>query len=399
MASKNLMSKRLVVALVCDTIHPYSHGGRELRYHELARRLADRFEIHIYTMRWWDGPRVYSEGGVTYHAISPLLPLYSRGRRSIRQAIVFALCCLRLIGCQFDVLDADHMPYFQVFILRAVAALKRKPFIMTWHEVWSRSYWFSYLGWSGLAGWMTELAAMRMTSTIIAASPFTAERLRVALGERPSIVTIPNGIDLNAISNTYPAADLRDLVVVGRLLDHKRVDMLLDAVALLHARGIPVTCRVIGDGPERNALHDQAARLGIDQAVIFHHDVAEQKEVYALLKAARIFVSPSAREGFGIAVLEALACGAAVITTSAPDNLAQDVVRRSSRGVICEPSAADIAAAVQRLLAEPGPVSSGNRDRDPWLADYDWDLMADRVAEVYTQGQKAGVRQGEAIWN
>jgi glycosyltransferase involved in cell wall biosynthesis len=393
------MNKRLVVALVCDTIHPYSHGGRELRYHELARRLADRFEIHIYTMRWWDGPRVYSEGGVTFHGISPLLPLYPHGRRSVRQAAVFALCCLRLIGCQFDVLDADHMPYFQVFILRTVAAVKRKPFIMTWHEVWSRSYWFSYLGWSGLAGWMIERAAMRMSANIIAASTYTAERLRIALGERPSIFTIPNGIDLNAIDNTYPDPEFRDLVVVGRLLDHKRVDMLLDAVALLHTRGIPVTCRVIGNGPEGTALHDQAIRLGIDHAVKFHHDVAEQKEVYALLKAARIFVAPSAREGFGIAVLEALACGAAVITTSAPDNLAQDVVMRSPRGVICEPSAEGIAAAVQQLLAEPGRASSGNRDRDPWLTDYDWDLMADRVAEIYTQGQKAGNPQEEAIWN
>lgn len=393
------MNKRLVIALVCDTIHPYSHGGRELRYHELARRLADRFEIHVYTMRWWDGPRVYSEGGVTFHAISPLLPLYPKGRRSVRQAAVFALCCLRLIGCQFDVLDADHMPYFQVFILRAVAALKRKPFIMTWHEVWSRSYWFSYLGWSGVAGWMIEWLAMRMTSMIIAASPYTAERLRIALGDRPTIVTIPNGIDLNAIDNTYPDADLRDLAVVGRLLDHKRVDMLLDAVALLHARGIPVTCRVIGDGPERNALHDQAIRLGIDHAVEFHHDVAEQKEVYALLKAARIFVSPSTREGFGIAVLEALACGAAVITTSAPDNLAQDLVAQSPRGVICEPSSEDIAAAVQQLLAGPGPDSSGNHDRDPWLTDYDWNLMADRVAEIYMRERKAGVPQEEAIWN
>jgi histidinol-phosphate phosphatase family protein len=285
--------------------------------------------------------------------------------------------------CQFDVLDADHMPYFQLFILRAVAALKRKPFVVTWHEVWSRSYWFSYLGWPGLIGWLVEWLSMRMPTAIIAASPHTAERLNTALRGRTPITTVPNGIDVAEIRSVYPDADVRDLVVVGRLFDHKRVGMLLDAVALLHARGVAVTCRIVGDGPERNALHQQARRLGVDQDVTFHHDVAEPKDVYALLKASRIFISPSAREGFGIAVLEALACGVAVVTTSAPDNLAQHLVARSARGVICEPSADGIATAVQQLLTEPGRLSPEEFDGDPWLEDYDWDLMAERVAEVY----------------
>jgi glycosyltransferase involved in cell wall biosynthesis len=384
------MGKRPVVALVCEAIHPYSHGGREQRYHELTRRLADRFELHVYTMRWWEGPRIYTEGGVTFHAISPLFSPCTKNRRSIRQAMAFALACLRLIRCQFDVLDADHMPYFQLFVLRAVAILKRKPFIVTWHEVWSRSYWFSYLGWPGLAGWLLELLAMRMPTAIIAASPHTAERLQLSRSRQSSITTVPNGIDLAAIRGVYPDADVRDLVAVGRLFDHKRMDMLLDAIALLHARHVTVTCRIIGDGPNRDALHEQARRLGVDHAVTFHHDVAEPKDVYALLKASRIFVSPSAREGFGIAVLEALACGVAVVTTSAPDNLAQHLVARSPRGVVCQPSADSIATTVHRLLTEPGRPSPEESDSDPWLADYDWDLMAERVADVYLRQHMKG---------
>jgi glycosyltransferase involved in cell wall biosynthesis len=382
------MGKRPVVALVCEAIHPYSHGGREQRYHELTRRLADRFELHVYTMHWWEGPRIYTEGGVTFHAISPLLSQCTKNRRSIRQAIAFALACLRLIHYQFDVLDADHMPYFQLFVLRAIAVLKRKPFVVTWHEVWSRSYWFSYLGLPGLAGWLIERLAMRMPTAIIAASAHTAERLQLSLGEQSSITTVPNGIDLTEIRRVYPDADVRDLIAVGRLFDHKRMGMLLEAVALLHARHVAVTCRIIGNGPERNALHEQARRLGVDQAVTFHHDVSEPKDVYALLKASRIFVSPSAREGFGIAVLEALACGLPVVTTSAPDNLAQHLVARSTRGVVCEPSADGIAAAVQPLLAEPGRRSQEEPSSDPWLADYDWDLMAERVADVYMRQNK-----------
>ena len=112
----------------------------------------------------------------------------------------------------------------------------------------------------------------------------------------------------------------------------------------------------------------------------FRHDVREQKEVYSLVKAAKVFVFPSAREGFGVAVLEALACGVPVVTTSAPDNLAQHLVARSPRGTICDSTASAIADAVKLLLTDGGSLTGeGSCDDNSWLADYGWDAMADRV--------------------
>lgn len=367
-----------VVAIVSDAIHPYHRGGKELRYYELIQRLAARGDVHVYTMHWWDGPRVRREDGVTFHAISRLVPLYVKDRRSLRQAAAFGLACLRMLRYDFDVLEADHIPFVQVLVLRLITTVKRKRFVVTWHEVWGRSYWRQYLGRLGFAAWLIESLAMRLPDHIIAASPQTAQRLRASLGERIPISVAPNGIDLAAVANAHPDSAPADIAVVGRLMPHKRVDMLLEAVARLRADGLPVTCRVIGDGPERTALHQKANELGIADAVEFRHDVSEQKDVYGLLKAARVCVFPSAREGFGIAVLEALACGMPVITTSAPDNLARHLVQRSARGTVCEPSAAALAAAVKTVLAGPGPG-----DPEPWLREYSWDAMADRVAEAF----------------
>jgi glycosyltransferase involved in cell wall biosynthesis len=378
-----MQQRRPVVALVSDAIYPYHYGGKELRYHELSRRLTDRAEIHVYTMHWWDGPRVLSDGAVTFHAISPQLPMYTKDRRSISQAIFFALACLRLFDCRFDVLEADHMPYFQILVLRLVATLKRKRFVVTWHEVWGKSYWREYLGRFGLMAWLIEWLAMQLPDHIIAASPQTAKRLQAILGDRASITVAPNGVDLEAVRGALPDAATTDLVVVGRLIAHKRIDMLLDAVALLHAEGMPVTCRVIGDGPERATLHERAQALGLGAAVDFRHDVHEQKEVYSLLKAAKVCAFPSAREGFGIAVLEALTCGLPVVTTSAPNNLAQYLVARSSRGTICDPSASSVSHAVRRLLTDLDSQPNDEiGETDSWLADYTWDAMTDRVAEA-----------------
>ena len=302
------------------------------------------------------------------------------GGQSVRPHVSLS-ACFRLLGSRFDVLEADHIPYFQVLVLRVVTTLRRKRLVVTWHEVWGRSYWRQYLGRAGTAAWLIEWLAMRMPDHIIAASAQTADRVRVVSRARMPITVVPNGIDIEAIRNVYPDPAAANIVVVGRIMAHKRVDMLLDAVALLHADGLPVTCRVIGDGPERDNLHARAQELGIDRAVDFRHDVAELKDVYALMKAARMFVFPSAREGFGIAVLEALACGLPVVTTSAPDNLSRHLVTNSARSVICDATAADLAASIKLVYLRDAPADDREVNGE-WLAEYSWETAANRVAEV-----------------
>ena len=370
-----MSGRRPVIALVSDSILPFHRGGKELRYHEVARRLARTADVHVYTMRWWEAPGPRIVDGVAYHALCPRLPLYDGERRSTRQAVVFALACLRLLTRRFDVIEADHMPYLQLFTLRLVATLRRKRLVATWHEVWGPEYWRRYMGRPGRLAWWIERAAMRLPDEIIAASEETGRRLRAHLGDEARVAVAPNGVDLGTVRAAVAADVPTDLVVVGRLLSHKRVDMLLDTVALLRADGVPVTCRVIGDGPERAALHAQAARLGITDAVDFRHDVADAGDLYSLVKAARVFVFPSEREGFGVAALEALACGVTAVTTSAPDNLAAALVRESGAGVVCAPGAAALAGAVRDLLGRDDAPAPD----DAWLRGHDWDAVSDRV--------------------
>lgn len=370
-----MSAERPIIALVSDSILPYHRGGKELRYHEVARRMARRADVHVYTMRWWDTPGPHVADGVTYHALCRRLPLYEGDRRSTRQAIVFALSCLRLLTRRFDAIEADHMPYLQLFSLRLVATLRRKRFVVTWHEVWGPAYWRRYMGRRGTVAWWIERAAMRLPDEIIAASEETGRRLRAHVGTATPVSVAPNGIDLDAVRAAPVAGEAADLVVVGRLLSHKRVDLLLDAVALLHADGHKVTCRVIGDGPEREALHAQARALGVAGAVDFRHDVGDRRALYALLKASRVFVFPSEREGFGIAALEALACGLPVVTTSAPDNLAAHLVRDSGRGVVCAPTARALADAVDGVLVSP----HNRTGDDAWLRGHDWDAVSESV--------------------
>lgn len=377
---------RPTVALVTDAIYPYFRGGKEVRYHEIAQRLARWADVNIFTMKWWDGAPVRNDGAVTFRATSRLYPMYSGERRSYREAFFFAFSCLRLFRFQFDVIEADQFPTFHIFTLRLITWLRRKRLTVTWHEVWDRGYWCEYLGVIGNVAFLIQWLAMRVPDHLIAASPETATRLREVLGPRLSVSVVPNGIDLDGIQNSHPDEEQVDLVTVGRLLPHKNVDMLLRCVALLRAEGLPVTCRVIGEGPQRAVLQQLAEELGIADAVEFRHDVWEQKDVYSLVKAAQVAVFPTAREGFGIAVLEAIACGIPVVTTSAPDNLAQHLVARSAAGTVCAPSVEAITDAVRVLLAGPRDAQEAAGDelpaQDAWLTEHGWDFAAAQVARV-----------------
>ena len=375
-------TKPISVALVSDAVYPYHRGGKETRYHELATRLRHDLAITVYSMHWWpERQRTKVIDGVEHRAICPLVPLYSGGRRSLWEAIVFALACLRMITRPFDVVEADHVSHLQLFTLRLVTRLRRKPLVVTWYEVWGRDYWEGYLGrLPGRIAWWIERRAMRLPDEILVVSAGTADRLRAEVGNSIPIRVVQPAIDLGLIANTAPAdvGEAAELLFVGRLLKHKGVHLLIDALTRLEA-GRQVRLLVVGSGPERENLMSQVAASGLDGRVRFRSDVAEHREILALMRAADVFVLPSVREGFGIAVLEALACGAAVVTTSHPDNNAVHLVARSRRGYLAEPTVDALAAAISRALADQ---AGQNRPTEAWLTQYDWGPAAEEFASV-----------------
>ena len=142
----------------------------------------------------------------------------SAALRASAAGIVFALACLRLLTRRFDVIEADHMPYLQLFTLRLVATLRRRRLVVTWHEVWGPEYWRGYLGRRGRLAWWVERTAMRLPDEIVAASEETGRRLRAHLGDRTPVTVAPNGIDVAAAEAAPAAPSPTTLVTVGRLL-------------------------------------------------------------------------------------------------------------------------------------------------------------------------------------
>lgn len=126
----------------------------------------------------------------------------------------------------------------------------------------------------------------------------------------------------------------------------------------------------------KEVRYPKLARRLVERAEIH---VGEQKDVYALTKAAKVIVFPSAREGS----LGALVWGLPVVTMWEPDNLAQHLTVRSSRGIVCDPSAPDVAEAMKRMRAESGSRFGDDDGIDAsWLAEYSLETAPGRIAEV-----------------
>ena len=183
------------IAFVYDVVYPYVKGGVEKRIHELAIRLSARgHDVHVIGMKYWEGPDSIRMDGVTLHGICLPQPLYTDGRRTIREAIYFSIRLIPFLAREkFDIIDCQQFPYFPCFPVKIASMMNKKPLVITWHEVWG-DYWYEYLGWKGIFGKTTERLVAGLTPNAIAVSGTTAKKLR-HLAVRDEIRSIPNGID------------------------------------------------------------------------------------------------------------------------------------------------------------------------------------------------------------
>ncbi len=140
------------ICVIYDCLFPFTVGGAERWYRNLAERLAaDGHEVTYLTLRQWDrGAPPEIDGPVRVVAVGPRMALYTDGgRRRILPPLVFGLGVLWHLlrhGRRYDVVHTCAFPYFSLLAAAALRPLRRYGLVVDWFEVWSRSYWHDYLG-------------------------------------------------------------------------------------------------------------------------------------------------------------------------------------------------------------------------------------------------------------
>lgn len=363
------------IAFVSDAVAPYNVGGKETRLFEVTTRLAKLgHSVTVYCMDWWKTSETRIENGVTLKPICGFTPLYSGERRSIWQGIKFGLCTLKLVKEDFDVMDVDHMPFFPLYFAKVVAMLKGKKLYATWHEVWGKDYWLKYMGAMGIFGWWMEKLSAYLPDKIITNSQHTTKKLADLFGREiaKKVATVPLGVDIIKIQESRKSIIKSDIIYAGRLLAHKNIDVLIEAVKILTKTKPNIKCLIVGEGPELTRLKDQVTRLKLEKSVIFMGFVKMQEEVWGLMKASKVFVLPSSREGFGLVALEANACGIPVVTVDEADNATAGL---DIQGTICKLDATQIAEVIMSLVSKDSKVIVVNKD--------DWDSVSLKLLSTY----------------
>jgi glycosyltransferase involved in cell wall biosynthesis len=341
------------ICLVYDCLYPYTVGGAERWYRNLGERLAAaEHDVTYLTLRQWPEGEHADVPGVQVVEVGPRFELYAiEGRRRIWPAVRFGFGVFRHLFRQRDRYDVVHTAATPFFGLAAVGLLRRRRgyrVVVDWHEVWSRAYWREYLGGvGGWIGWRIQRACTRIPHRAFCFSRLHARRLREE--GYPGTPTVLEGEYAGPIDRPRrgPAEPL--VAYPGRHIPEKRVPALVRAFARARESAPELRCVIFGDGPDRPEVLRLIDDLGLDGSVEAPGFV-DSEQVDETLRRALCMALPSRREGYGLVVVEAAACGTPSIVVADEDNAAVELIEDGVNGVIAASAEPDeLAAAILRV--------------------------------------------------
>jgi len=207
-----------------------------------------------------------------------------------------------------------------------------------------------------------------------------SEHVPLIQESQDNVHAIPNGVDCDRFS--VEADRTEDILYLGRLTSRKRVSDLVDAFYEIMDEYPGTNLKIVGMGPRREPLEEQAESLGIGDRISFEGRVPDDSipHYYA---TAGVFVLPSAWEGHPLTLLEAWASGTPVIASSV-EGIEEFVDHKRTGYLVSPKSPSDLADGLRFVLDNPDEAnnwanSAGNLVRN----EYSWERVAERTFELY----------------
>lgn len=291
---------------------------------------------------------------------------------------------------RFDVVveDLNKVPVFMPF-------WTRRPVVLLVHHLFGSTAFREASFPVASATWLLERPVPRVFhgSAVAAVSESTAEDLRARGMTGTPITLVPNAVDLERLAPD-PQGDRFEqptVLYLGRLKRYKGIDLILKAVARIRARGIPVRALIAGKGDHAGALHDLTSRLGIGDTVEFLGYVPEGEKLH-LLQRSWVHVLTSPKEGWGISILEAAACGTATVASRSPG--LKDAVLHGQTGLLTPHGDVEaLSRGISRLLTDSTTRERMGKAARRFAEEFTWEgsalkmeaILEDRVAAAHLQ--------------
>lgn len=382
--------RHVVVLNWRDHEHPQA-GGAEVYCHAVAEQLVEAgARVTLVTSRAPGQARRGARRGVVIVRGGDRLGVYP-----------FVLAwLLRNRGCIDAVLDLQNgIPFFSPTVM-----LPATPVIGVLHHVHQEQFDLHFPRPVAALGRALEGPVSRRVyedRPIVAVSPSTREEAHAMLGFRGAIQVVPNGLDVDRRAQRGVRTAAPSIVCVGRMEPQKRLGLLLEAVAEIPA-GSGLRVELVGSGSDRDRLETLAVELGVDDRVVFHGHISALARD-ALLDGAWLTVNASAREGWGLSVLEANARGVPALAYGVPG--LRDAVHDGVTGWLVDPAErlAPMLARTLELLAEPDVAERYSVAAIAWAASFSWERTTDHLARMLAveadRLQRTGQRERRAPSN
>jgi glycosyltransferase involved in cell wall biosynthesis len=344
---------------VAQVIETLGRGGAERLLVDIAHEIdRKRFTMSVYTL--FRHPRTYAGALKDLGIAETCLEL--RGRGDILWGIARLPALLRREGA-----DVVHTHLFSANIIgRLAARAVRLPVVSSLHDA---DYEPAVLqGNPGLTPWKQgllqhadRLAAWVSRANLVAVSEYVADsaRRRLVLGAS-RVEVVYNGVDTSIFHPNVKderrrvrealglSASTRVVISIGRMIPTKGQGTLLEAVRLLLDRAIDVHVLLAGEGQWRSRYEALARDLGLQGRAIF---LGDRADIPVLIGAADVLALPSLHEGFGLALIEALACGVPVVASRTGPM--PELVRDGETGLLIDAgSATELAASLAVILLD-----------------------------------------------
>lgn len=234
--------------------------------------------------------------------------------------------------------------------------------------------------------WNLLLPGKCLAALLLVANKRTLDALPPYLKRGKIVEFVENGVDANLFKPRLrdPQNGAFRIVYVGRLVDWKRVDLLVDACRRLKGK-LDFRLELVGNGPLRAALEERARNGALADQVIFHGQM-QHAEAADVLSRADVMVLPSMREAGGAVVLEAMASGIPVVATQwgGPADYLD-----SESGILIPPATPEVfitrlSDALLSLAKDADArLRMGQAGRRRVEALYDWRVKMGKLLEIY----------------
>ncbi len=361
---------RILVVNWQDRLNPQA-GGAEIHLHEIFGRLARRgHEVTLLVSGFEGGAGLDEVDGMVVHRVGGRMTFGLHARRHFRR---------RLAQSRYHMVveDLNKVPLFTPLWSPA-------PTVLLIHHLFGITAFQEASPPVALATWLLErpIPWVYRKVPVVAVSRSTAEDLRTRGLDPAQMAIVPNGVDLERYRPDPELAPFQEPTVLylGRLKRYKRVDLLIRAVARIREEGVEARLLIAGRGDHERPLRDLTARLGVQKDVDFLGFVDEARKV-ELLRRSWIHALTSPKEGWGIANLEAAACGTPTVASDSP-GLRDSVLNGRTGRLVPHENLEALTEELRRLLLNRTEREEMGREARRFAEGFSWDGAAEEMERV-----------------